>query len=108
MVEVLQTVGKLASTSDYTAHGLSKKYPETDILQPGVMVFWDWNKDGRIDHVEMIALIDEDGEVYTVGASGGDSTTVSQERAIISDAYVKLRPLVGGYIAARDPFESSS
>ena len=108
MVDVLQTVGKMASSSDSTAHGLSKKYPETDILQPGVMVYWDWNKDGRIDHVEMVALVDEDGEVYTVGASGGDSRTTNEQTAISADAYVKMRPLVRGYVLANDPFESSS
>jgi len=72
------------------------------------MVYWDWNKDGRIDHVEMVALVDEDGEVYTVGASGGDSRTTNEQAAISADAYVKMRPLVGGYVLANDPFESSS
>jgi len=108
MVEVLQTVAKIERTKDYNADGLSKLYPETDILQPGVMVFYDWNNDGIIDHVEMIALVDEDGEVYTVGASGGDSTTTTAQAAIMSDAYVKMRPIIGGYLLANDPFDSSS
>jgi len=104
MVEVLQAVGVLAKGSDFTADGLSKKFPETEIFQPGVMVFWDWNKDGRIDHVEMIAFLDDEGEVYTIGASGGDSATSSRQAAVSGDAYVKIRPLVGGYTIALDPF----
>lgn len=104
MIEVLQSTGKLAKNIDMTADGLSKKYPETDILQPGVMVYWDWNKDGRIDHVEMIALVDDDGEVFTIGASGGSSATTSAKAAIDQNAYVKLRPLVAGYVMANDPY----
>jgi len=107
MVEVLQTVNKMERSKDYTADGLSKLYPETDILQPGVMVFYDWNNDGRMDHVEMIALVDDDGEVYTVGASGGDSATTTVQAAIMADAYVKMRPIMGGYLLANDPFDSS-
>jgi len=56
----------------------------------------------------MVALVDEDGEVYTVGASGGDSRTTNEQTAISADAYVKMRPLGGGYVMANDPFESSS
>ena len=108
MVEVLQTVNKIERYKDYTADGLSKLYPETDILQPGVMVFYDWNNDGRIDHVEMIALVDDDGEVYTVGASGGNSATTTAQAAIMADAYVKMRPIIGNYLLANDPFDSSS
>jgi len=104
MVEVLQTVGLMGSGSDDTADGLSRMFNETEVFQPGVMVFWDWNKDGRIDHVEMIAHVDDDGEIYTVGASGGDNSTSSVQAAIMADAYVKMRPLVGGHVFANDPF----
>lgn len=106
MIEILQAVGIIAIGTDDTAHGLSKKFVETDILQPGVMVYWDWNKDGRIDHVEMIALVDDDGEVYTIGASGGDSSTTNLSAAIFANGYVKMRPLMKGYILANDPFEN--
>jgi len=104
MVEVLQTVGLMGRGSDDTADGLSRMFNETEVFQPGVMVYWDWNKDGRIDHVEMIAHVDEDGEIYTVGASGGDNSTSSVQAAIMADAYVKMRPLVGGHVLANDPF----
>lgn len=104
MVEVLQTVGLMGRGSDDTADGLSRMFNETEVFQPGVMVFWDWNKDGRIDHVEMIAHVDDDGEIYTVGASGGDNSTSSVQAAIMADAYVKMRPLVGGHVFANDPF----
>jgi hypothetical protein len=107
MVEVLQGVGILKKNTDYTAHGLSKLFAETDILKPGVMVYWDWNKDGFMDHVEMIAFIDDDGQLFTIGASGGDSTTSSENSASSQNAYVKLRPLLEGWHSANDPFASS-
>ena len=104
MVEVLQTVGLMGRGSDDTADGLSRMFNETEVFQPGVMVYWDWNRDGKIDHVEMIAHVDDDGEIYTVGASGGDNSTSSVQAAIMADAYVKMRPLVGGHVLANDPF----
>jgi len=104
MVEVLQTVGLMKRGSDDTADGLSRMFNQTEVFQPGVMVYWDWNRDGKIDHVEMIAHVDDDGEIYTVGASGGDNSTGSVQAAIMADAYVKMRPLVGGHVLANDPF----
>jgi len=104
MVEVLQTVGLMGRGSDDTADGLSRMFNQTEVFQPGVMVYWDWNRDGKIDHVEMIAHVDDDGEIYTVGASGGDNSTSSVQAAIMADAYVKMRPLVGGHVFANDPF----
>ena len=106
IVEVLQSAGILKSGSDYTADMLSKKFEETDVLAPGNLVFWDWNNDGRIDHVQMIAFIDEDGEIFTVGASGGGPNTNSEQDAIVQNAYVKLRPLIKGYTMVSDPFGS--
>lgn len=105
MIEVLKSVGIVERNFDTTSDGLSRLFPETDILQPGVMVYWDWDKDGKVDHVEMIASVDDNGEIYTVGASGGGSATTSLDSAAASDAYVKVRPLRAGYLLANDPFE---
>ena len=105
IVEVLQSVGIIGEKRDYTAHGLEKLYNETDILEPGNLVFWDWNKDGHIDHVEMIAFVDDTGEVFTIGASGGGSATTSPSAAIAQNAFVKVRPLRNGYKRVTDPFE---
>lgn len=104
VIEALKSSGKMAEQKDYTADALSKLFPETEIFQPGVLVFWDWNKDGLIDHVEMIAFEDEDGTFFTVGASGGGPGTITNQDAQNANAYVKIRPLREGYIRAVDPF----
>ncbi len=104
VIEALQSSGKLPEKRDYTAHQLSTMFPETEIFAPGVLVFWDWNKDGVIDHVEMIAFEDENGTFYTVGASGGNSQTITNADAQKYNAYVKIRPLRNGYKLAVNPF----
>lgn len=105
VIEVLKSAGIVDENFDSTANQLSKKFNETDILQNGVLVFWDWNKDGVIDHVEMIAHVGDEGDIYTIGAAGGGSATTSNQSAALSNAYVKLRPLRSGFILANDPFE---
>lgn len=104
IIEILKSVGIVGPNFDDTANGLSQKFPDTEILQPGVLVFWDWNNDGLVDHVEMIAHIDEEGNAYTIGASGGNSGTSTPQRATSDNAYVKIRPLQSGYTIANDPF----
>lgn len=104
VIEALKATGKIAENKDYTAHALSTLYPETEIFMPGVLVFWDWNKDGVIDHVEMIAFEDENGTFYTIGAVGGNAQTITNSEAQKFNAYVKMRPLREGYIKAVDPF----
>lgn len=104
VVEILQSVGILKRNEDFTAHGLKNIFNETDVLEPGNLVFWDWNKDEKIDHVEMIAFIDDNGEVFTIGASGGGSATTTESAAIAQNAYVKIRPLRSGYSTVNDPF----
>ena len=104
VIEILKSVGLVEEKFDTTAHGLSKMYPETDIIQEGTLVYWDWNKDGIIDHVEIVCYIDEADYVYTIGASGGNSSTTSRQKASAQNAYVRVRPLRSGYIMANDPF----
>lgn len=104
VIEVLKGVGIVDEKFDATAHMLSKQFAETDILEPGVLVYWDWNKDGVIDHVEMIAFVEESGEVFTVGASGGGSSTTTPQSAQEANAFVKIRPLRSGYVLTNDPF----
>lgn len=104
VIEVLQSTGIMPRKEDHTADGLSKLYPETEILQAGVLVFYDWNKDGVMEHVEMVALVDDDGEVFTIGASGGGNATTTPQRASEANAYIKLRPILQGYAKAVDPY----
>ena len=106
IIEILQSVGLFKRDKDTTAHGLSLLYPETDVLEAGTLVFYDWNGDKRMDHVEMIIAIDEDGQLFTIGASGGDDKTTSLTNAQMQNAYVKIRPLREGYIKAVNPFEA--
>jgi hypothetical protein len=104
VIEALKSSGMMKEQLDYTADALSRAYPETEIFRAGVLVFWDWNKDGIIDHVEMIAFEDEDGNFYTVGAVGGGPATITNMDAQKMNAYVKIRPLRAGYKRACDPF----
>lgn len=103
-IEVLQSTGIIEENKDYTADQLAALFPETDILQSGALVFWDWNDDGKIDHVEMIAIVDDDGEIFTIGAGGGSSATTTTNDAINHNAYVKVRPLRSGYKLVTDPY----
>lgn len=104
VVEMLKSVGILGRNDDMTAHMLAQKFNDTDILEPGNLVFYDWDGDGRIDHVEIIVAIDEAGELYTIGASGGGSNTNTEADARAQDAYIKIRPLQSGYKKVVDPF----
>ena len=104
MLEVLHSAGVVERNKDFTAEGLSNLFPVTEVLQVGVMVFWDWNNDGKFDHVEMIALVDDSGEIFTIGASGGDSRTINEDNAMSQNAFVKLRPMLAGSKLAVDPF----
>lgn len=106
VIEILQSVGLFERNKDTTAHGLSLLYPETDVLQAGTLVFYDWNGDKRMDHVEMIVTIDEDGQLFTIGASDGNDKTTSLTNAQMQNAYVKIRPLREGYVKAVNPFEA--
>lgn len=108
IVEILQSVGIVGEKEDYTANGLAYKFEDTDVLEPGNLVFWDWNNDGKIDHVEMIALVDDSGEIFTLGASGGSSATTTPQDSSNQNAYVKIRPMREGYKSVVDPFASSS
>lgn len=104
IIEILASVGIFDRKKDTTAHGLSLLYPKTEILEPGVLVFWDWNKDKRMDHVEMIVAVDDDGTILTIGASGGDDRTTTITNAMAQNAYIKIRPLNDNVTCAVNPF----
>lgn len=101
MVEILKSVGKLPRDGDWTAQTLSERFPVTAVLKPGVLVFW--NRGAHIGHVEMIWAVHGD-TVQTIGASGGGSSTTTDEAAIRDNAFVKIRPVVAGWVKAVDPF----
>ena len=101
MVEMLKAVGKLPRDGDWTAAQLATHFTPTAKLKPGVLVFW--TRGVHIGHVEMVWAVHGD-TVLTIGASGGGSATLSDEAAIKANAFVKIRPLVAGWVKAVDPF----
>lgn len=99
---------------DYTAHDLLhvkfKDLPRATIeseLKRGMLVFWA-NPDGHIRHVEIVwaVWVLQGGRalVLTIGASGGGSRTVDRAEAIKQNAYVKIRRITPGWVAAVDPW----
>jgi hypothetical protein len=108
-IEVLRAVGRLPRTGDWTAHQLLEvvfgglpRVTRPGELRPGMLVFWP-RADGRMRHVEGVYAV-IDGEVITLGASGGGSATKTLADAIRMDAFTKLRPIAPGWVAAVDPF----
>jgi len=105
VVELLQSVGLLALSSDYTASGLWELFKKYRVEKPGecCLAFWESSSSGRIVHVELCI-----GHGLTMGASGGGSQVTNEEEAILRDAYIKVRPLeprlrhLRGYL---DPFK---
>ena len=105
VIEVLKSVGILPRKGDWTAHDLSNKFKKVQKFEPGNLVFWDWNNDGRIDHVEMIFDITETGTVLTIGASDGGPKTLTPKNAEDQNAYIKIRPIREGFCAIVNPFQ---
>lgn len=115
VLEGLKSVGLFPREGDTTAHELlhttfgdRAKYP---LLQPaqiqrGCLVFWSTDGQPRspIRHVEIAWARVEGNEILTIGASGGGSKTVDRAAAIAQNAYVKIRRVTPGWVAALDPF----
>ena len=104
VIEVLKSVGILGVKDDFTAQGLSDHFPETENIEPGVILFYDWDGDGKIDHCEMVSGVLDNGLVITVGASGGGVTTTELKMAELQNAYVKHRVAREGYVKVCNPF----
>ena len=108
MVEILQSVGVLPRSGDWSAAQLRSHFPAKstwyppNVPQPGALVFW--ASGVQIVHVEMLWRLLDDGTALTIGASGGGSATVDEAAASAQNAYVKVRPLRPGWVAAVDPF----
>lgn len=102
VIECLRSVGMVPQNYDNTASGLFQEFKAKRVDEPyeGCLVFWK-NSEGRIIHIE-ICLNDE----LCIGASGGGSSNTTMERAIQSNAYVRIKPIqsrsgIAGYV---DPF----
>lgn len=109
-LEGLKSVGLFPRSADVTAHDLLHATYKNLIritdplsLRRGMLVFWP-SSSGRIRHVEIVwAVIGE--TVLTIGASGGGSRTVDRASATAQNAYVKIRRITPGWVAAVDPFD---
>ena len=86
VIEILKSVGLLQRNGDWTAAGLSSMFPHVDVPYRGCLVFWE-NAAGKIIHVEYCL-----DETFSIGASGGGSSTTSEQAAITGNAYIKVRP----------------
>jgi hypothetical protein len=101
--EGLQSVGAIGRKEDLRAVDLYNRckkvleLPKKDIL-PADLLFWMRGKE--IGHVEIVYAV-VDGMILTIGASGGDSKTLTIEDAIKSNAYIKMRPASPNYIPGR-------
>ncbi len=103
VIEGLKAAGRLPRDGDWSANDLSRLFPASTVIRPGVLLFWNRGSPPHIGHVEMVWAVV--GPVtYTIGASGGGSGTTTREAAIKSNGYVKIRPAVPGWAKAVDPF----
>lgn len=103
IIEILRSAGRLPLEGDWTAAGLFDKFRKQEVLEPfsGCLVFYA-GLNARIYHVEF-CLSDR----FSVGASGGDSTTDDIADAIKQNAYIKIRPIKRGNALMKfvDPFK---
>lgn len=108
-LEGLKAVGLVPRELDVTADSLLRqtfanlpRVTDERRLRAGMLVFW--GHPGRaVHHVEIVWAVFSD-RVLTIGASGGGSKTVDRAAAIQSNAFVKIRRVTPGWIAAIDPF----
>ena len=102
-IECLRSVGLVDEDQDLTAHGLLMKFSDKKVLvltyqtfpsilpdnasEPGNLIFA-LDEQQRANHVEIIL-----NKLQTIGASGGNSTTTTLEKAIKQNAFIKIRPV---------------
>jgi len=110
VIHCLQSVGVLPQKFDNTAAGIfallqgAGKELRVPPFPPGALVFYSSYPDAvRIHHVEMILNCD-----LSVGAASGGSATLTEADAVLQNAFVKIRPMLGPHrprhIFYADPF----
>ena len=82
-------VFELLGSKDWTADQLSKMFEKTEIMTPGDLVFY--GKE-RINHIG-IYIGELNGTPMMISAAGGDSSTISIEKARLRNAKVKIKPV---------------
>lgn len=104
IVEILQSVGALDAEIDLTADDLARQFKQTKLTRPGCLIFYDWNLDGKMDHVEFVYNVLPDEKILTIAASGGDNTIKTTADAMRKNAYIKMRPARPNHAKICDPF----
>lgn len=98
IIEGLKAIGVLKEKEDFTAESLyhhllklkeSNQFQIKEISQPqkGALIFFQ-NDDNRIYHCSIALNL-----YFQIGAMGGDATTISKEKALAQNAFVKIRPI---------------
>jgi cell wall-associated NlpC family hydrolase len=89
VLECLKSAGVVTEGFDTTADGLLKRFSEHKIASPekGALLFY-LRPNGTARHV-VICCDDK----YQIGASGGDDDNLTEDKAWIDNAYVKVRPI---------------
>lgn len=101
VVELLQAVGIIDRSKDFTAAMLYDLFPRGySKPKAGRLVFYLGDHE-KIVHVEFCV-----SDKLTIGASGGGRNTLTEADAIRDNAFIKLRPVntarrIAGYV---DPF----
>lgn len=90
VLECLKSAGKVGETEDLTADQMLTRFSRwrTDTATRGALQFL-CDKTGHAYH--MVICLDEH---FQIGASGGNSTTLSPVDAWRQNAYIKIRPIV--------------
>jgi len=103
VVEILQAVGILQHTHDYSADALYTIFKPNIVAlgYAGCLAFW---LDDAGHAVHVMLCIDD---LHVIGASGGGVETESRDDAIRQNAFTKMRPI--GYrkgpVIFIDPFK---
>src|SRR5574338_257786 len=93
VLEGLKSVGMVYKDKYMTAEQLSNSFPAIPhgiVPKEGSLIFF-IDQNNHIYHVEIVYYV-IDGEVFTIGASGGGGKTTDIQTAIAQNAYVKIRP----------------
>ncbi len=92
ILEALKSCGMFPRDGDITAQGMYHFYARIgrSELRVGDLVFWQSADGNSIEHVAMIWNL---CPLLSIGASGGGSSTETEQDAIDQNAYVKIRPV---------------
>jgi len=95
----LRGVGKIKDGEDYTSHSFYIKYPLTNYITKGVLVYFGTPE--KIVHVG-ICLNDR----LMIEAGNGSRDIMTREQAIAKNAYVRIRPINrrSDVVGFNDPF----